>query len=224
MKKLLLVFALAGAALSATAQIKNEVGIVVGTNLHYTTKDPTWTNYHAGLGMAAGLTFNHYFGQHSSVYVGAMYEHRKVTQTDIPYIDWGMVADKGKHTADYVMVPLMYRYTFGQKAIHPFVNAGPQIGLGFKRQSVYYSNTQDPIGNPWSYQSTDLELNLSAAVGAGVKFNIYKHFSLSAEFRQSFWLISDYQGSSTSISDDYATPYGTSYLLFTAAYGFTKVK
>lgn len=224
MKKLLLLV-FTGIALNTSAQsLGNELGIVVGPNLHYTLKDPDWTNYHAGMGFAAGITNNLSLGKRTSLYAAAMYEHRMLTQTQLPYIDLTPIADKAKHTEDIVTVPIMFRYTFGNAKVMPFVNAGPQIGFGFRRESTWYYNTMDPIGDPGHSINKNLDLSLSAAIGAGVKVNIIEHFSLSAEFRQSFWLLSDSEGSSTSVGDDFATPYGTSYLLIGAAYKFVKGK
>jgi hypothetical protein len=218
MKKLLFLFAVVS-SFTVSAQIRNEVGIIAGPNWHYQiSKD---NMYKPGSGFVAGVTNNLYFGKHS-FYSALMFERRNIVQEEFFFIDFPPYPSRAKHTEDYITMPLMYRYTFGNKAINAFINAGPQFGFGFNQESQYYYDTQDPIGDPWHYKSNNFELNIAMAFGGGIKANLYKDFSMGLEFRQSFWLASLYKDSNTFVTDSYATPLGTSYLLLTAAYKFGK--
>jgi hypothetical protein len=86
MKKLLFVFAIV-ASFTASAQVQNEVGLVVGPNVHYTTIKFDYGKLTPGVGFAGGITNNLYLGKHLSLCTGAMYEHRRFSRIDYAFID-----------------------------------------------------------------------------------------------------------------------------------------
>lgn len=222
MKKLLFVFAIV-ASFTASAQVQNELGLVVGPNVHYTTIKFDYGKLTPGVGFAGGITNNLYLGKHLSLYTGAMYEHRRFSRNDYAFIDIWPSPTGANFTENYVMVPLMVRYGFGNGKVQPFANAGAQFGFGFKRTTEWnYQNQQDPIWYPQNTVNKNLELNISVAFGAGVKINITDRIGITAEFRQSFWMLSDSEGYTTRVTDEFATPMATSYLLTGASYRFGK--
>ncbi|UPT69245.1 MAG: outer membrane beta-barrel protein [Sphingobacteriales bacterium JAD_PAG50586_3] len=102
------------------------------------------------------------------------------------------------------------------------MNAGPQFGFGYRHESRYYYDNQDPIWGPTNNVNNNLVTEISGVVGVGVKANLYEHFSVGLEYRQQFWLLSDNGQSTASIGDNYAPSYSTSNFLISAAYRFGK--
>ncbi|UPT66851.1 MAG: PorT family protein [Sphingobacteriales bacterium JAD_PAG50586_3] len=221
MKKLLLLLAI-GATISASAQVKNEVGIVAGGNVHYSLENVNYTQYYGRLGYNVGFTNNLQFGKHS-VFVAAMLETQNIKSTPATLFEPWLSPSHVVNNNRQISVPLLYRYTFGDKKLQPFVNGGPQFGFGFKRATTFYYDHDFFPQEPITYEKKDLQFNLSAALGGGVKYNVNDRVSLSAEYRQSFLMYSKTRDknmdnkTTVAIGDDDFVPYTSSYLLVGAA-------
>lgn len=141
--------------------------------------------YDPGLGFSGGLTMQYRFHSRFAVRAEALYD-RKSQKSEAVFTD-ANGASLGEITFysrfDGITVPVMVRYTSGEKRLRVFVNAGPQL-FYILRQS--YSTPEDDFKKYFD-QSDDTEnfksVDLGLAIGAGVSYDLSDKFQFSAEVR-----------------------------------------
>lgn len=210
---------LAGTAMGQT--VWNETGIVTGPNIRYALNKPENVTYKANAGFAVGFSNNLHISPHSSIYLGIMYEEQNLTGDSYPTIDPIFYIARRRFKKQYIAVPLMYRYTFGKKRVQPFVNAGLQFDFGYRQRTTFYYDV--PTIEPWTVVEKNSDFNLNVAVGGGVKMKVNDRVSLTAEYRQTFFMLNntryeisgDYN--TIKVGDDFYVPFSTSYFLIGAA-------
>lgn len=141
--------------------------------------------YDPALGFSGGLTMQHNFNSRFSIRTEALFD-RKAQKRELTIVD-ANAATLGEATVysqfDGLTVPLMVRYTSGEKRLRVFVNAGPQLFYllrhGYSTPDDEFERFFDNSDDTENFKSVDLGL----AVGAGVSYDLSDKFQFSAEVR-----------------------------------------
>lgn len=179
---LLLSFLLLLCVPEANAQSSSrEVGIQGGPSLAWLRGNDAIDNSGVSVGPAAFLTVERRFTPLLSLRAGLGYQ-RKGMSADIIFTDVnGTSLSEGEYQSnlDYLVIPVMLRASFGEKA-RLIVSAGPYIGYllsardAFKGEGYIPSGTTKDNFNEW-------DMGISASLGWSIPLN--EKLALQAEVR-----------------------------------------
>ncbi len=165
-----------------------------------------------GLASSAGLSFQWNSNRHFSFRTGLNFQQNNYSFTT-GYGDAGTGisgSGKGSHHFDYLILPALARFTYGEKA-HFFFNVGLYAGLVTRQTETIEGMMHYPYAGetttPYSYTSNSIPdyspIDFGAIGGIGVGIPIKKHWELSLEMRDNFGLLnvqkSTYYGSQRSL-------------------------
>ena len=140
-------------------------------------------NLKPSIGFLGGASVQYNFTSHLSLRTEVLYERKvqksEVELTDINGVTIGTIDVFSKF--DGITVPLLVRYSIGEKSLRFFANAGPQLFILQKHQNSSKDSDLADFNDTdtKNFKSTDYGL----AFGAGATYAFSDHLILSAELR-----------------------------------------
>ena len=140
------------------------------------------------LGFSGGVFAQYNFPRHFALRTGCYFERKgsafELTFTDINGTPIATI--NGKENFDYLTVPLLFRYSFGEK-INCFVNAGPYIGFLLK-QTEYTEAFQNVPESTIDRTANFVDTETGVSFGAGVNYPVNEKYMFSFEVRNNLGL------------------------------------
>lgn len=185
-----------------TQKHRFEIGIEGGPNVSpfmenkpYGQNDLTYSSIQPGFSGSAGFSFQWNSPKHFSLRTGIIFQQNNYSfNTNYSDVGIGIGGNgKGKHHFDYLTLPILARFTYGQK-IRFFFNTGLFAGLltkqtEFSEGIMYYpygggfaSSYKNKVSNISDYKNFDL----GVIAGIGLSIPIQKRLYLSLELRDNF--------------------------------------
>jgi len=110
-----------------------------------------------------GLTFNYFYTESRSIKIKVKYMSVEKNAT-ANYLEYGYYQDYDvSYNADFIVIPVLYKWQFGKGTVKGFVQGG--IYLGLEIDSEYE-------GYPANYSKNPIDFGLS--LGAGLQFPLIK--------------------------------------------------
>ncbi|UTW66421.1 outer membrane beta-barrel protein [bacterium SCSIO 12643] len=193
MKKLSILILVFLAFTSTQAQEhKLQIGVLGGVDSYFEAlkHEPYGPDYEYG--WSTGISLQHNIMQRFSLHYRVLYREEKMKFNLYPFCGTGLSHEdyigKGTSTSKSMIVPVLAKWTFGQKKLHWMVDIGIQAQLNFE----YVWQHEPFVGYSYSGFSNWRELYLGVSSGVGMSYDVTDRISVTGEFRAvDFDLISD---------------------------------
>lgn len=170
MKKIVLYIFVIAAFSSVGAQShKLQIGAIGGVDSYFQPQEDALSNYHYEYGWSSGISIQHNFMKRFSLHYRFMYREEIKTETiypetmgDIIYTNTDLL-EKRTITDQFMVVPVLAKWTFGQQKLHWMVDIGMQLQMPFEKVSD--------------------NLNLGLTSGLGISYDFTDRMAVETEFR-----------------------------------------
>lgn len=182
-----------------------ELGIEGGANISpfienkpYRNNDLSYSTIQIRYGNSIGLSFQWNTRKRLSLRTGILFQQNNYSfKTSYSDAGTGIVGSgKGSHQYEYLTLPILARFSFGQKA-HFFFNTGLFVGVSTKQRESVEGTMYYPYagGTATEYKSTSNSIpdfqpiDFGLVGGLGIEVPIKKKWNVSLEIRDNFGVI-----------------------------------
>lgn len=184
MKKLSILILVFLAFTSIQAQEhKLQIGVLGGVDSYFEAlkHEPYGPDYEYG--WSTGISLQHNIMQRFSLHYRVLYREEKMKFNLYPFCGTGLSHEDyiGKGTTNFksIIVPVLAKWTFGQKKLHWTVDIGIQGQLNLE----YVWQHEPFVGYSYGGTKQWRELDLGVSSGVGMSYDVTDRISVTGEFR-----------------------------------------